>query len=1401
MITTKIFDRLPSDAGVTFEGFENIKLKSRESIREKLDDFVNYCKDARKPAVRVILGEWGEGKTDAFRRYIEPRAKDDGNYAFLVSTSTLLNEYESPYISDLLKSTSLSAVKFLVVLFNAVRDECGEEKIPDPRNYKDAIIYLDATLNNLIGEKKTKRIFIFIDEFEELLLFQQRLRDIISGIKETINGMYKAIDEGGEYEGCVHLIIAATPDAFYKLQVTEDFSLIFGSLGRRIGVIELPQIRKEEGITFLFELLKYAYRENLPYPLPINNFGIFNVLFRITQGNPGNLVSLFTRLMNSARIDEKTIKVIDYEDLLRFLEKESVFVYGGSTACLEKETFDRLLKIIGDQSKKETGEKCILLLKMIVGELKPFSVNELEERVRYKNIMSLINIINETLKKKEGIERAILKVSPYNIDGILKDLKDFIVKRDDDRYIQIDNYLEQMDAFIDRVSYFTYENGNIIQKVYLPSDKYSIMSFFEGITHDRAEEIENIIKRKLSTDEVYYIASDELLSQIFPTPIPRELGFIKNRDKRLKLWREVTRNLAREYESNMPKAFIYILNKSGLFSVNGKEYRKKQDGILACIAELKMGEININTIFFPVNGDVKGTDIEELWNLKKEKKTSHCALLIFTGEITSEAREKIENKGMGRNNDNFIIEVHIHPTLIKRIICIYKTSFMPTEEINEELFKNIITRIVERELNIQGRLNDWLKDQEKRGVVVKLQIRSTSSLKEFADTLKFFINFIEYEGTLEEIFDKNQELLRYVQYGVKKVGLIPDIQFPKFSDIAYELLENGFLTKSGEGKYKVQSHPVENRILKILQKERKVSIKDLEKFFIIENTRHLSDIFLPILEYKGLIRKEDNYYLLTDKDELYGLIKRDYERLKNEVKQYQNYGYVYMVKERGERLISLTEFKSFIDKLYEQLESVELNEQIELQKLSLIKRLLEHFFDDLQPLIREASKRCNDIITNIRSFQFGLEELISKIKEKYDKWLKLQFEVENLEEYKEIQKLFKDIKEHSEYTDEGVKEIIKKFDDKDKKNFVFSKKEEEAFYFNPKLYIIHTLFEKAKEKKERIEKAVEELIEEFDSFEKKQQEIESKLKTKEVDRKYIISYSILDILKQLTGKNILPSTSPYRSEKLSIKDLQKCVQSNIDVIKSNLKYLEECTKRFSDLYNAEKEFIDFLEENTFLSSFYLSVFDIENYSNIARNFDNDVKEIEEEYKSYLQDIQLEEPQLLLKKTEEIRNKVDKLKKKLEDKRKIIDLRWNNYITEMKNSVSDIEHVLMGLQKLISDDNKIRGIEEKLNNIKKHIDYINAKKTIEHKLSELENMKQDIHNTLYVAVKDILTLNELRLIEYIVGKLKGKKKAWLPVEEVYQFVENELKVDRSETSRMLKRLSDLKILQEGITLAF
>jgi len=387
--------------------------------------------------------------------------------------------------------------------------------------------------------------------------------------------------------------------------------------------------------------------------------------------------------------------------------------------------------------------------------------------------------------------------------------------------------------------------------------------------------------RRLCAEENYYLTSDEFLSQVYPTPIPRELEFIRNRDVRWKLWRELRKNLADQYRRYMPLAFVDILETSQLFNISSI----KKLALNASLNEVTIDKLSINVLLYAINGDVKSTDIEEIskW-IKQTRPPIHCCAVLYTGGITEEAQDKIINKGMGKEGENVLVDIKIYPTLARRLICMYRVRNEYPQDVDTSLLGSVVRKIVAQDIDFEGKMKSWLLTQEKKGVVIKdLEIDATSNLREFAGSLKFYINFIERKATPDEIFKKNREELldKFIRYG-SKVGLIPDIELPKFRNLTKDLMINGFLQKE-EKRYNVQLHPVEKRILKVLEKEKKLSEKELEDFLIFRSTRSLKDVFLPILEYKGLIRKEANFYLLNDTKMLWEDVDLKYRKLKRVV--------------------------------------------------------------------------------------------------------------------------------------------------------------------------------------------------------------------------------------------------------------------------------------------------------------------------------------------------------------------------------------------------------------------------------------------------------------------------------------------------------------------------------------
>ena len=49
------------------------------------------------------------------------------------------------------------------------------------------------------------------------------------------------------------------------------------------------------------------------------------------------------------------LDVLDYHNLLEFLERNKVFVYGAQAECIEKDTYYRILDYLGEQ-KNDDGK-------------------------------------------------------------------------------------------------------------------------------------------------------------------------------------------------------------------------------------------------------------------------------------------------------------------------------------------------------------------------------------------------------------------------------------------------------------------------------------------------------------------------------------------------------------------------------------------------------------------------------------------------------------------------------------------------------------------------------------------------------------------------------------------------------------------------------------------------------------------------------------------------------------------------------------------------------------------------------------------------------------------------------------------------------------------------------------
>lgn len=108
-------------------------------MKKELDEYLNVIVEETKPTIRIVVGEWGMGKDDTYYRCIKPNAETYNYIPLYISTSTLLNSFGVPAISQLINSTPNSALKLLTAIFASAIHEPENEPffslIPDYTQY------------------------------------------------------------------------------------------------------------------------------------------------------------------------------------------------------------------------------------------------------------------------------------------------------------------------------------------------------------------------------------------------------------------------------------------------------------------------------------------------------------------------------------------------------------------------------------------------------------------------------------------------------------------------------------------------------------------------------------------------------------------------------------------------------------------------------------------------------------------------------------------------------------------------------------------------------------------------------------------------------------------------------------------------------------------------------------------------------------------------------------------------------------------------------------------------------------------------------------------------------------------------------------------------------------------
>jgi len=1097
--------RIPSDAGVTFEGFEKIVIPSRGQVKDLLDSFLAAMEKAPGPMIRVILGWWGEGKTDAYGRYLKPNVARSGDLLVFVAASSIANSYERRDVSDTIEKTSLSALRFLVALLAAARDENPALGIGSvggsPEDYVGNSLLKLATTN-----RATRKIVFFIDEFEELLL-HPRLNDIISGLKEVVNppqgpdsGVRQWLFDKGKLGGKVHFVLACTPDAYYRLESNAETALIFGGLERRQGVIELPPISRREGVRFLLDLLRYSYDGKLPDGLFVAP-GIFDALARAAQLNLGNLVSLLARCLTSAAAQPDRTG-LDYAAVVDALWNQTITAYGSHAKCIETDLVDRIERGL-TQSSKMPDYVSRKFMRMMVGEPRPHRAEDLASRLGLtpKDIKRLINLLDETVRSVYGVGPATVRVVPVHVteDVLRTEFREWIRIEGDTAQVKLDDYSETWDGFLDRISYLRTSESTDFE-FFLPSDDQGVLACFEGISASLAQEIANKVRR-LGETETYYVPSELLLQHVFPVAVPRQLDFIRDRRARLEVWRDVTRNLRSHFESSFAEALLGFLPFLNRFSVETKNEIGIRKNLQVFGLKDSRTNASVRGIIYCAPGDLTSAEVELVARHMGDMPPVHCAWVFHGGNILDEASRKIQDKGLGTSENGKLVLVRVHPTLAKLLLAAWLARKERPQEISVADLEESVSILLKEDLALEERWDQWISAQQGAGWFVgDMILNSASSPREAADALRFFVNYYPEPLTAKRALERNTtELARFVMYG-SKMGLFPDIETDtKLGTVAEDLVSNGFLRREGE-KFCVAFTQVEKRVLEVIERHKSVDEDSVNDYFVIgaKQKRILKDVYLPTLEYKGFIAREHGKVRrMTEQDWDARIKGRPLETLRVYCDRLGPYGHVFVSKQRDSKLIVLSEVLTFIDNLLRRREneSLETEDWASLRTSSLLVRLLDYCEGELLPLMVRASQAGDRLGQSLSTRAQEILIQIERAAKDALKWTKTRISPEAIDEYAQIKGLVEESSALATKQDplalvRGVQSGLSKGEIE---AFKFDSSEETASFFNLIVHRRRTLLSKLENLGTRSAKLLNEMARDFAEVEDRQKKIDRAL--------------------------------------------------------------------------------------------------------------------------------------------------------------------------------------------------------------------------------------------------------------------------------------------------------------------
>ncbi len=567
--------RRPSETGLDVAELEKFVgvLPSRESARSRLREFVEEARVSENPLVALIVAEWGEGKTSLFysvlNRLEPPRAA-----AFIVSGRTVVTFLEKVCRGEVAPKTVSVAYGFLASVLaallaeqlDAVERKCGSRPEPlDLSNFERCEDFVPRALEALANACSCEKMLLFIDEFEDIVGSDPRVVEYtVSGVTHLLNGAVKEIssreDVGkGRFAGWLHLLISLTPSAYNKLRSFGELSTVIARMSRRVKLIELKPLSREESWRLLKGLCTYVF-DGVPIEKVFELPSMVNPLVVSTLGNPAALQRAFTELVYMRASDcGECFEPIDVESEVRYLQRIVVDLAGAKLPLIVSSFLEKLEKAV-EGIAKLSGEPSSSLTKL----LHAFLTNIVLDRgsieriagVRGKEVDDLLHLLNVAARTP--------LLSPYSVSRIaypaigleLSDEAKHVIAEAWRRALakcpSIAGDPSELAQLVLEQTTFVSPSGELVAVVPVEEGGVELVSELipVQISRDEAAVVLRTLSNELgnagSTRELFAL-SPRIVNSVYLSPELTFLNFVRGAERRFRYWRELLSATRDEY--------------------------------------------------------------------------------------------------------------------------------------------------------------------------------------------------------------------------------------------------------------------------------------------------------------------------------------------------------------------------------------------------------------------------------------------------------------------------------------------------------------------------------------------------------------------------------------------------------------------------------------------------------------------------------------------------------------------------------------------------------------------------------------------------------------------------------------------------------------------------------------